>query len=315
MNAAESTLLIDTLSNLGFSSDTLNSVFHQKLDDHDGWPNNGDVHCLTRKDLLALMAARGSGRPILLTGEPGSGKSSMARAYASLLKYDFYASMIKPGYSHESLLWQIDHVERFSVAQLPQEGYTRGHALNRREHLKLGKFRNKGVVWKAFENTKNKGTVLLLDEADKAELTLVNGLLDVLDQRSFMGPESEVVKCHTAHSLLVVITSNGDRPMPPAIIRRCAQHTLTLPVNRSKLIDYLIAIGKTKFDHLKDESVLRDAAESIADKRNTEAAVKPGISEYVDLLRVWQHIRESHGQEQADEYLAELSGFFLKQDR
>lgn len=312
--------LFQTLTSLNPTSDNSLPLLDQELDTHQGWPAGDDRHCLTRQDVLALMAALGSGRPLLITGEPGCGKSSMARAYASLLKFDFIASMIKPGSSHESLLWRIDHVERLAQAHTQQGMLTNVKQqeeleCEREKAMKLSNFRSKGAVWQAFDNTARKGTVLLLDEADKAELTLVNGLLDVLDQGSFTGPENETISKKTDHPLLVVITSNGDRPMPPALIRRCAQHTLTLPQDKTALIDYLTSIGEAKFPDLQTEAVLNMAAKTIVEKRDPDSAVRPGISEYVDLLRVWQQVSVSQGRDKANDHLAELAGFFIKQVR
>ncbi len=308
LNAA----LFEKLESLNEEPDSAPAILEQPLDKHAGWPEHDNQHCLSRRDLLALMAALGAGRPLLITGEPGCGKSHTARAYASLLHFDFLAAMIKPGSKYDSLLWQIDHVKRLAEAQVLGAG---GREAFDTAALEINNFRHKGVVWKAFENTAKKGTVLLLDEIDKAELTLVNGLLDVLDQGSFPGPDGEQISRAAAHPLLVILTSNGDRLMPPAVIRRCAQHRVELPKDKKILIDHFVAISEAKFPSLKGRNVLRQSANTIASHRDPDAKVRPGVSEYIDLLRAWQAIEREQNEGKANKYLDDLSGFFLKRTR
>ncbi len=306
MNPSLPQILFEKIEALNKTKDSSLATYSQKLDEHEGWKKSNEKHCLSRLDLLALMAALGSGRPLLITGEPGCGKSHTARAYASLLGFKFYSSMIKPGRSHESLLWNIDHVKRFAEANIQK-----GPGEMDEKNLALNKFRTKEAVWRAYEHSQDAGTVLLLDEADKAELTLVNGLLDVLDQGSFIGPEGETISKGSS-PLLVVITSNGDRQMPPAVIRRCAQHEIKLP---DQLDSYLASIGAAKFPEYHDDAVLLTIAAHITKHRDPDAKVRPGVSEYVDLLRAWHEIKTVQNRAKADQILEDLSGFFLKKSR
>lgn len=310
MNDRESNILFEALQHFEKAPERDKATLDLVIDHHDGWSKSNETHCLKRSDILALMAALGSGRPLLITGEPGCGKSTMARAFASLMEYHFIGCMVKPGMSYESLLWQVDHVDRFAEAQM-----TFDSAVAKKKALDLTKFIKPGAVWSAFEQVNNESVVLLLDEVDKAELTLVNGLLDVLDQGSFPGPNNKLVNRGSNHSLIVVLTSNGDRPMPPAIIRRCALYEMKAPTEPGEFVRYCRKIGAAKYPDLADQSVLGDAAEIIVQDRELDKAVKSGISEYVDLLRVWNEIRVNRDKDTANQHLKEISTYFIKQVR
>jgi MoxR-like ATPase len=310
VNDRESKILFKALHHFENEKVGDNSTLDLALDHHDGWSKSNEKHCLKRSDVLALMAALGSGRPLLVTGEPGCGKSTMARAFASLMAHHFFGCMVKPGMSYESLLWQVDHVDRFAEAQM-----TFDSAEAKREALDLTKFIKPGAVWSAFQRVHKESVVLLLDEVDKAELTLVNGLLDVLDQGSFVGPNNRQINKGSNHSLIVVLTSNGDRPMPPAIIRRCALYEMKASTEPGEFVRYCRKIGAAKYPDLADQSVLGDAAEIIVKDRELDKAVKSGISEYVDLLRVWNEIRVNRDKDTANQHLKEISAYFIKQVR
>ena len=137
--------------------------------------------------------------------------------------------------------------------------------------------------------------VLLLDEIDKADPDLPNSLLEVLGANGFtVALTGEVVSCPPERRPLIVLTTNDDRELPAAVLRRCLVLTLTLPLARRELVKELVAIGTEHQEWLVSDAVgqrhgrclvLREAADAIAKARESthEGAYKPGTSEFLDL--------------------------------
>ncbi len=195
----------------------------------------------------------------------------------------------------ESLLYNVDHIERLHFANLQNQN---------KQDLSVNRFLKPGKIWQAIApnllnelaaeikndikppHDKN-GTVLLIDEIDKADSSLPNALLDVLDTGEISCPYVNVpIKAnHDDHPYMVVVTSNEERLLPMAFIRRCAILDLTLD-NKEQLISIYNA-HKTNDKKLADlsDDLVEQVADFIFEQRKHAKDYKPGTSEFLDTLR------------------------------
>jgi MoxR-like ATPase len=131
------------------------------------------------------------------------------------------------------------------------------------------------------------GSVVLVDEIDKADASVPNGLLDALGHGRFDVPGHGAVTMHAGRFPLVVITTNEERSMPDAFLRRCLVLHLGLPDERGALIDTLVNRGRAHFENAA-AAVLQNAAEQLASDREEHRKrdlSPPGLAEYIDLVR------------------------------
>jgi MoxR-like ATPase len=138
------------------------------------------------------------------------------------------------------------------------------------------------------EGAAARGVVVLVDEIDKADASVPNGLLDALGHGRFDAPGRDAVTLAEGPAPLVVITTNEERALPDAFLRRCLVLHLGLPTGTEALVEMLVARGKAHFEGC-DEGVLRKAAGLL--ERDREALLRqdlapPGLAEYIDLVRV-----------------------------
>jgi MoxR-like ATPase len=262
------------------------------------------VHVFDEPSILAINASIAAGRPLLVRGEPGTGKSQLARAAAVDLGRAFLVHTVDAHTETRDILWNMDAVSRLAEAQL-LGALKPGDIADARETVGVRKFVEPRSLWWAFdwESARTQatevrqteperpngwnpelGVVLLIDEIDKADPSVPNGLLDALGNERFDTPIG-VVRARAKP--LVVITTNEERALPDAFLRRCLVLSLALPEKRDELIKLLVDRGRAH-DHTWDASVLWRAAELLADDRaamsNLDLAL-PGTAEYLDLVR------------------------------
>ncbi len=278
----------------------------------DGLPPS--VHVIDQASIDAINAALAIGRPLLVRGDPGTGKSQLARAAARALGRRFRAHVVDGSTETRDLLWRGDAVERLALAQVlgALKEVTEAQALAR---LELQRFIEPGPLWWGFDwegaafqrelrcyradatarpdpgraRSTNEACVVLIDEIDKADATVPNGLLDALGNGSFDVDGVGSVMMDRACPPLVVITTNEERALPDAFLRRCLVLRLALPVERQALIDVLVARGNAHFGARCGAKVLTRAAEMLADDREemgSREVTAPGLAEYVDLVGV-----------------------------
>jgi len=207
---------------------------------------------------LAIRVAQATRRPLLLLGEPGCGKSTLARDVAVSLGYAYLEEAITSRTTAHELLWRFDHVKRLGDAPIDKTKVS-----NLRHYIEPGKMwwaidpasaRRRGAqpdevatppVADAVDpspghRSSGRGAVLLLDEIDKADPDVPNDLLVALGEYRFdiADPLTEVRK-PSDRELLVFLTSNGERDLPPAFVRRCIPLELKRPT--SPLLKRIIA--------------------------------------------------------------------------
>ena len=275
-------------------------------------------HAVVKKDILAMIAAMGSERALLLTGDPGVGKSHLARVAASITERYFISTVIKPDDEIGDLLWSIDHTQRLSDAQLQA-------ALKKEFNPSLKSYLRPGPIWHAFqepegftshykpasqEASRKNGVVLLIDEIDKASVTLLNSLLEVLGNMSFEVPLlEEPIDCRKTPPL-IILTSNGDE-LPAPLKRRCVCHEVTLPKTQDEFVERMnmIALAKMGDNYSKPVS---DACANLIYEHRAKTITATGASEFVDLIHTLHEIEPDDETKQIEKHLPDLSQYFLK---
>lgn len=281
-----------------------------RLAESSRFPDAG--HYWSKAEIDALIFAFAARRPLLVRGEAGSGKSQIARAAAQHLKSgEPLVEVIHPRFEALDLLYRVDVVERLADAQI--------NRLDRSNQ----KYVKPGCLWQALYRTNEPDTipVLLIDEIDKADADLPNALLDVLGNRSFDVPPlgNYTVNAQDRHWPLIIITTNEERELPPAFIRRCAVLNLNPPKKDEDFKDWLIKRGSVH-EHLKIIPAAREtAAEQVLNDRKAserEGYPKVGLAEYIDLLTALHELTqdiadlESRSNSQLD-WLKQLSAYAL----
>src|SRR4051812_28735818 len=216
---------------------------------------------------LAVNAAMTLQRPLLIKGEPGTGKTMLAEEVAGALGMPLLQWHIKSTTKAQQGLYEYDAVSRLRDSQLGDE--------------RVKDIRNyivKGVLWQAFESEEQ--SVLLIDEIDKADIEFPNDLLRELDRMEFYVYETrELVKA--THRPLVVITSNNEKELPDAFLRRCFFHYIRFPDHET-----MERIVNVHFPALK-KSLLREAMEVFFEVREVPGLKKkPSTSELLDWLKL-----------------------------
>jgi MoxR-like ATPase len=284
------------------------------------WP--ATRHRFAQSDLWALRAALAAGRPLLVRGEPGIGKSQLARAAAQILGLPFVYKVIDARCECSDLLYEYDAVARLAQAQII--GQT-GAAADWREQLLEARFVRPGILWWAFnwESARRQaagyqrrsvsaehdgvrlcrepctpagwkagdGCVVLIDEIDKADTDVPNGLLEALGNLGFDVPYTgeAVALAEDAAPPLVVVTTNEERELPAPFLRRCLVHAMGMGQHPDGELGFLLSRGRDHFGgQIVDPAVYQRAAQQLLEDRRAVSGrglVKPGAAEYIDLLR------------------------------
>jgi len=224
----------------------------------------------TQDLMLSVNAAITLKRPLLVKGEPGTGKTMLAEEVATALKLPLLQWHIKSTTKAQQGLYEYDAVSRLRDSQLAGAG-----------DEKVRDIRNyivKGVLWQAF--TSEQPVALLIDEIDKADIEFPNDLLRELDRMEFYCYETrELVKAR--HRPLVFITSNNEKELPDAFLRRCFFHYIKFP--DAETMAKIVAVH---FPGLKQE-LLGAAMKTFFDVRNLPGLKKkPSTSELLDWLKL-----------------------------
>ena len=220
---------------------------------------------------VAVNAAIALERPLLIKGEPGTGKTILAQEVATALGKRLIAWHIKSTTKAQQGLYEYDAVSRLRDSQLADvDGGERVRNIHN--------YIVRGVLWQAF--TAEQPVVLLIDEIDKADIEFPNDLLREIDRMEFYVYETrELVKAK--HRPLVFITSNNEKELPDAFLRRCFFHYIKFP--DAETMKQIVAVH---FPNLKKE-LLGAALKSFYDVRNLPGLKKkPSTSELLDWLKL-----------------------------
>ncbi len=206
-------------------------------------------------------------KPLLIKGEPGTGKTRLAEEIALKLKTELIKWNVKSTTKASQGLYDYDAVSRLRDSQLGDKKVE-----NIKNYIK------KGVLWDAFE--KNNRPVLLIDEIDKADIEFPNDLLQELDTMEFFVYETgETIKAKQRP--VVIITSNNEKDLPDAFLRRCFFHYINFPDLKT-----LSEIVKVHYPDIKKDLV-NAALKSFMDVRETAGIKKkPSTSELLDWIKL-----------------------------
>lgn len=317
--------------------------------------------------LNAIKAAVLINRPLLVKGKPGSGKSQLAKAAASYFGRAFIPYVVSAKTEAQNLLWSFDAVARLADAQIEGALCEPEGKQAVREKLALQNYIKPEALWIAlnwssaqvqferlakrkdldpkaegyqsplsvYEHPKHgssKGVVVLIDEIDKADSSLPNGLLEVLGSNCFK-PEGfeqpvELESNDEKQSPLVIITTNDEHPLPDAFVRRCLVVEVGMPVGEAEQKAYLVAHAEPNFEELakmtvtiadKDNKarIMLSVLEAVADQviQDRKAAernqIKPlvGQAEYFDLLRGINALVQQEGEGNIEHWIRSLACF------
>ena len=226
-----------------------------------------EKYIASRELQLAVNAAITLQKPLLIKGEPGTGKTMLAEELAKSLDANLIQWHIKSTTKAQQGLYEYDAVSRLRDSQLGDE----------KVH-NIGNYIVKGKLWQAFDAEKR--TILLIDEIDKADIEFPNDLLLELDKMEFFVYETQQL-IKAKQRPIVIITSNNEKELPDAFLRRCFFHYIQFPDAQE-----MRQIVDVHFPEIK-KILLNQALESFFDLRDVPGLrKKPSTSELLDWLKL-----------------------------
>lgn len=225
-----------------------------------------DEYVVTKELMNAVNVSIALQKPLLIKGEPGTGKTMLAEAISKSLGMELIIWGIKSTTKAQEGLYVYDTVQRLYDSQFGE-----GNVADIKQYIKLGK------LGEAFNSDKQ--VVLLIDEIDKADLEFPNDLLWELDKMEFYINETkETIK--TKHRPIVIITSNAEKELPDAFLRRCIFHYIEFP-DQEKMAEII----KVHFGDI-DRKLQEKALEAFYEIRKMDAIQKkPSTSELLDWIQ------------------------------
>lgn len=302
---AELDELLTAVGGLADSTETGDGL-HRRGDTRDG-----RVYVVSAEIVTAVKVAIVTGRPLLLSGAPGCGKSSLASYLARNLGFRYFEFTVTDGADPQDLLWRMDTVRRFNDAQLGRLDSGNGR-------FPLHKYLEPGPLWwclspetarlrgvpptasdQAIPATASaqlpgheparRGAVLLIDEIDKADSSFSNGLLVPLGSRQFFVPPiDQLIDASDQQVLgspLVIITTNNERDLPEAFVRRCVALSISPPTS-----DKLVEIAQRHFDHQALTPEVQQQIASLAERMTSgdhqqQTGKQASTAEFLDLVQ------------------------------
>jgi MoxR-like ATPase len=226
-----------------------------------------DNYVATEDLMMAVNAAVVLGRPLLVKGEPGTGKTQLAEEVAQALQRPLYRWHIKSTTKAQQGLYEYDAVSRLRDSQL---GEAKVHD--------IGNYIVKGRMWEAFDSDVQ--PVLLVDEIDKADIEFPNDLLHELDRMEFYVYETrQWIKAR--HRPIIVITSNNEKELPDAFLRRCFFHYIRFPDTAT--MEQIVAVH---YPGLKKELLAEALTAFFKVREMPGLKKKPSTSELLDWIKL-----------------------------
>jgi MoxR-like ATPase len=226
-----------------------------------------DTYVATEDLNMAVNAAITLERPLLIKGEPGTGKTMLAIEVARALGRPLIQWHVKSTGKAQQGLYEYDAVSRLRDSQL---GDPRVHD--------IGNYIKRGPLWEAFES--QQPAVVLIDEIDKADIEFPNDLLRELDRMEFYVYETQQL-VEARHRPAIIITSNNEKELPDAFLRRCFFHYIRFPDKET-----MERIVQVHYPGIK-KTLLREALEAFFEIREVPGLKKkPSTSELLDWLKL-----------------------------
>lgn len=302
------------------------------------------VHLLTEEEEWAIKGAKAANRPLLIRGEPGVGKTQLALAAAKDPENPrpIVSLTVDARTEARDLLWTFDAVQRLAEAQVLSNVYKNIEDLEiLRSKIDVKKFVRPGPIWWAInwesalkqleeeppevpEGWKPEdGVVVLIDEIDKAESDLPNGLLEAFGMRQFtpQGWDRPISMKSNVAPPLVIVTTNEERMLPDAFVRRCFVLNMELPDVRNAdsqeaFKSYLVKRGQAHFPTAAVELLVKAAQLLYEDRRRAieqQQTPLPGQAEYLDFVRAIMKL--AHQGEDANEVFEKINAFVFQKSR
>lgn len=291
-------------------------------------------HDWSPREVDALQVALVTRRPLLLRGEPGSGKTQVARAVAHELGWALHPMTVHPRMEPHEVLYRFDAVERLAWAQDKA----------RLQDLQSNRFYEPGPLWWALDWGSARqaqlarkdsndpagepplGHVVLIDEIDKADTDLPNSLLEVFGERALhlpCAPYTLSYRTQNALPPLILLTTNEDRELPAPFLRRCVVLSLNVKANDAEWL--VERRAKAHFDisgqedarpSLPEEAMLAAANLMVQEREQFRAAglTPPGVAEYLDLLQALHALKHQQvlSTEQLVASIAQLAPYMFR---
>lgn len=259
----------------------------------------GTQNYVATEDLtVAVNAAVLLERPLLIKGEPGTGKTELAKQVASALGLELIEWNIKSTTKAQQGLYEYDAVSRLRDSQLGDERVR-----------DVGNYIRKGKLWTAFEADQK--VVLLIDEIDKADIEFPNDLLQELDKMAFHVYETgETVAAKNRP--VVIITSNNEKELPDAFLRRCFFHYILFPDQ-----DTMRQIVKVHYPDIKEQLLTTALTQFYEIREQQGLKKKPSTSEVLDWLKLLlaEDLSPEDLKRDAGNLLPKLHGALLKNEQ
>ena len=257
-----------------------------------------DTYIATDDLMTAVNAAVTLQRPLLVKGEPGTGKTLLAEEVARALEMPFYEWHIKSTTKANHGLYEYDAVSRLRDSQLGEDRVQ-----------DIANYIKRGMMWEAF--TSETPAVLLIDEIDKADIEFPNDLLRELDRMEFYVYETQET-IRARHRPAVIITSNNEKELPDAFLRRCFFHYIRFPERET-----MERIVRVHFPDIK-KTLIKEAMEVFFSIREVHGLKKkPSTSELLDWIKLLmaEDIPPEALRQDATKAIPQLYGALLKNEQ